>query len=254
MFFYMYKFFANFFMPPGIFILISLGLIILIKINRKRLKKALIVLAATNAFLIYVLSIEPLPVFLAKNLEKRSVIPAPDVLGSIDSIIVPGGGVNGTVPSYTSTARLVKVLEIYQKLPHKEKVKIILTGGGVYRSSPNEADISAHFLKNLGIKSTNLVIENKSRTTFENALYCKKISSQLDLKKPLIVSSAIHLPRVLYSFRKTGLEVIPYPCDMISGERYYDFSSFLPSAFYLYQSRKVLWEYVGIIYYRVIYR
>jgi len=254
MFFYMYKFFANIFMPPGIFILISLGLIFLIKINRKRLIKAIIVLAATNAFLIYVLSIEPLPVLLANNLEKKIAIPDPDVLCSIDSIIVPGGGVNGTTPSYTSTARLVKVLEIYQKLPHKEKVKIILTGGEVYRNSPNEAYISANFLNNLGLKSSNLVIENKSRTTYENALYCKKIFSRLDLKKPLIVSSAIHLPRVLYSFKKTGLEVIPYPCDHISGRRKYDFSSFFPSAFYLYQSRKVLWEYFGIIFYRVIYK
>jgi uncharacterized SAM-binding protein YcdF (DUF218 family) len=66
----------------------------------------------------------------------------------------------------------------------------------------------------LGIPGQDLIIENQSRTTFENAMYTKKIIDTLKLRPPFVlVTSAMHVPRAEQVFTKAGLPVIAFPSD-----------------------------------------
>jgi uncharacterized SAM-binding protein YcdF (DUF218 family) len=63
------------------------------------------------------------------------------------------------------------------------------------------------------VPEARLILETKSRDTYENALLTR------DLVKPaagevwILVTSANHMPRAMGTFKKLGWTVIPYPVD-----------------------------------------
>ena len=61
--------------------------------------------------------------------------------------------------------------------------------------------------------TTRVVIEEKSRSTHENAVYAKEIVGPAPGEKWVLVTSAYHLPRAVAAFRAVGWPVIPYPVD-----------------------------------------
>lgn len=111
----------------------------------------------------------------------------------------------------SATDRLVEISILYKVQKIK---KIIISGGAVYKDRPKEADFLYKELLLLGIPASDLVIENKSRTTFENAFYTKKIVDSLQLQPPFVlVTSALHVPRAERVFTKAGLPVVSFPSD-----------------------------------------
>jgi len=54
-----------------------------------------------------------------------------------------------------------------------------------------------------GVSENDILTDRNSRSTFENAICLKKITS------------AYHMPRALKVFKKAGIDVIAYPCDFI---------------------------------------
>lgn len=63
-----------------------------------------------------------------------------------------------------------------------------------------------------------ILIEQKSTNTYENATFTRHILDSARLKPPyLLVTSAFHMRRAMYNFKKKGMDVIPYPCDYLAG-------------------------------------
>jgi uncharacterized SAM-binding protein YcdF (DUF218 family) len=61
-----------------------------------------------------------------------------------------------------------------------------------------------------------VLIESKSRNTFENAVMSKSVAGVEASQPWLLVTSAWHMPRALATFRKAGWNVTPYAVDYFS--------------------------------------
>lgn len=101
------------------------------------------------------------------------------------------------------------------KLYHTGLVSHIVVSGGsgsLLKKEPMEADQLKEQLLMQGIPDSAIILENRSRNTYENAVFTKQILDSLNLPPPyVLVTSAIHVPRAKSAFKKAGLEVIIYP-------------------------------------------
>jgi uncharacterized SAM-binding protein YcdF (DUF218 family) len=61
------------------------------------------------------------------------------------------------------------------------------------------------------IGSDRIELENRSRTTFENALFAKAGVQPRAGERWLLVTSATHMPRAISAFRGVGFDVEPWP-------------------------------------------
>lgn len=149
-----------------------------------------------------------------------------------------------------STDRLVEISILYKLQKIK---KIIISGGSVYKNRPKEANFLYKELLLLGIPATDLIIENQSRTTFENALYTKKIVENLNIKPPFVlVTSAMHIPRAEKVFAKAGLPVVAFPSDYHVLDKKFDIDDYIiPNLGVIGDWTGFLKEVIGIIGYRI---
>jgi uncharacterized SAM-binding protein YcdF (DUF218 family) len=110
----------------------------------------------------------------------------------------------------------------------------------------------ARLLEEWNIPSTAIQIEGRSINTHENAILSFQILAPLGIRKILLVTSAMHMPRAAGAFRKAGFEVIAASADFHSGwgEGYF-LEKWLPSAKSLVDSHTALYEWLGIAIYRL---
>ena len=91
--------------------------------------------------------------------------------------------------------------------------------------------------------------DEKSRNTAENAAFSKAICEANGWHRPIVVTSAFHMERAAYLFRREGLDVTPYPCDYHAGTGV-SLYSFVPQASVLADSCLAIKEYVGLAAFR----
>ena len=102
------------------------------------------------------------------------------------------------------------------------------------------------------MQARQLLLEEKSRDTVENARFSKTILQQHRFRQPLLVTSAFHMKRSLEAFHREGIAPIPVPANFItSKERPVIWADFLPDAGALQGSSTALREYLGLLYYRL---
>lgn len=175
-------------------------------------------------------------------------------LGNYEAGILLGGlssfDKNGKGFLNVATDRLVETAILYKTGKIK---KIIISGGSVYKGRPKEADFLYKELLLLGIPAEDLIIENNSRTTYENALFTKKIVDALKIKPPFVlVTSALHEPRAEKVFAKAGLLVIPYPSDFrVLDKKFYFDDYFIPSVTVINDWGFFLKEVIGVLGYKL---
>jgi len=109
--------------------------------------------------------------------------------------------------------RFIQTANLY----HQGIIKKIIISGGTGRLMQDEAP-EAIFLKHEfianNVHDSDIIIETRSRNTFENAVFSKEIIDSLHLKPPFIlITSAIHMKRSASVFKKTGYDFIAFPCD-----------------------------------------
>ncbi len=147
--------------------------------------------------------------------------------------IVLGGFVsedyNGNGYFNSTCDRFIQLL----KLKAEGKVSNLLISGGNAKLLPTdfrESDWVASQLKDFNIPDSNILIENRSRNSFENALFSKRILDSAHLNPPyILVTSAFHMRRALSTYKKSGIDVIPFPCNYIAGKGKTTLGDFIPS-------------------------
>lgn len=148
--------------------------------------------------------------------------------------------------------RLITALNLYKKGIGK---KIILTGGSgkLLGDKYGEAEYVAPFLKTLGLPDSAFIIENKSRNTWENAIFSKQIVDSLKKNSScLLVTSAFHMPRSKACYDKEGLPTTIYPTDYYSQQSDNLFKLFFePSSSKLFAWEALLHEWIGVITYKI---
>jgi uncharacterized SAM-binding protein YcdF (DUF218 family) len=243
------KLITPFLLPPGIFIvmLIVPGLLFLRK-SRKAGVWCIFIGAA-----IWLLSVGPVSNFLMKGLETGLTMPA-NPKG--DVIVLLGGGVYEGVkdltgagaPSEDSLARIVTAVRLQKRL----HVPIIFSGGAVFPWRKAEAPVAKRFLIDLGVPGDKIILEDKSRDTFENARYVREICEKRHFRDPILVTSAYHMKRSVLMFKMFGMEVTPVPAEFMTWNRKYGWEDYLPGGFGAV--RTACREYIGLLYYKTVGR
>jgi uncharacterized SAM-binding protein YcdF (DUF218 family) len=94
--------------------------------------------------------------------------------------------------------------------------------------------------------------EDRSHTTYENALFSAQLLKPANVTSVLLVTSPAHMPRALWSFEHVGLHAIPWPTPRTTPDvRRID--AYLPNANALAQTFVALHEILGLVYYRLRY-
>ncbi|MCS7083977.1 MAG: YdcF family protein [Aquificaceae bacterium] len=225
-------------LPPGLFVI---ALLILSFLCVRLIAR---IISLTLAGLIYLLSIEPIKDAILMPLEMSSSVPKSP---SGDAIVVLGGGSYTTgVLKEDSLKRLLTGFTLHREL----NLPLILSGGASLGSLP-DAEIMLGVLTSLGIDSSKILIETKSKNTFQNASEVSQICKKHGFKNIILVTSAYHMPRAQLAFQKSGINIQPYPTDFKSDRRY-NIYSFIPRASVLSESTKALREHIALIYYKYL--
>jgi len=242
------KILVPFLLPPGIFItmLIISGLW---SLARKYWKIGLINIFI--ALLMWSLSTTPVSDMLMRGLEADLKIPD-NPHG--DVIILLGGGVYENVPDLSGigspredmTGRILTAVRLQKRL----NVPIIISGGAVFKGQKAEAPIIKRFLVDLGVPEGKIIVEDKSRDTFENANNTKKICKQKGYSKVMLVTSGLHMKRSVLSFEKVDMKVTPVPANLrTSAGKIYQWYDYLPESFG--NSAFAMHEYLGLLFYKI---
>ena len=133
--------------------------------------------------------------------------------------------------------------------------KILITSGSanlVYKQ-PGEADYIVEELLKSGVPAKDIIKENKSRNTYENAIFSKQILDSLHIQGPFVlISSATHLPRAMSVFKKAGLNVVPFPSVFYYCNKIYTIQQYLlPSLTVLIDWEGTMKEIIGILVYKL---
>jgi uncharacterized SAM-binding protein YcdF (DUF218 family) len=134
----------------------------------------------------------------------------------LDAIVVLGGGIMGqgtlrptTELSADSRHRMICGADLYRQ---GRAPTLLITGGdtSIFGSGPREAAAMKEWAIRLGVPTEAVLTEDRSRTTYENAVLSKRVlGNRLSI---LLVTSANHIPRATALFAKQGFRVTPYPC------------------------------------------
>ena len=143
--------------------------------------------------------------------------PAPTgfiLLGGADDMLV---GLARKAPALNEAGeRILETAALARKFP---QAKIAFTGGdaGILYKSTSEAVGVAEMLISLGVPRESIILEDKSRDTYENAVNMRAELDALGLlgldKRWILITSAFHMPRAMGVFRKAGFNVEPWPVD-----------------------------------------
>jgi uncharacterized SAM-binding protein YcdF (DUF218 family) len=216
---------------------------------------------ALSAFLaLWLLSMPITANLLLGTLEAWSPPPEPAALPRFDAIVVLAGGVRakGTLRPAHELVDLTRQrtacgadLFLQGLAP-----KLLLSGGdaAIFGHGPKEAAEMKRWARRLGVPETAILLEDRSRTTYENAVYTKRILGDASV---LLVTSASHLPRATALFRKQGLRVTPYPCGYRVRHRPADgwdeltVFHFIPDVWSLDKTTDAVIEMAGFLLYRL---
>ncbi|MFC4174522.1 YdcF family protein [Microvirga sp. GCM10011540] len=216
MFYYVSKI-AWFFATPSN-LLLSLVVIGLLLALTRRLRQTGIFIALTFTLATIAFGLLPLANYLFVPLEGRFPVFRDDNR-PIDGIILLGGSVDAQ-DSVNRNALVVneaaeRVLDAIQLSHRYPDARILIVGGGgtVFGDGTAEAPVTAAFMKTIGIDPARILIEDRSRTTYENAVLSVPIAQPKEGERWLLVTSAWHMPRAVGVFEKAGFPVVPYPVD-----------------------------------------
>lgn len=131
-----------------------------------------------------------------------------------DAVVVLGAAM--AAPNVPGPA-LVRRLEHGVRVFFSHNARHLLVTGGVVGPPPAEAEAMRSLARARGVPDDCILVEDRARNTFENALYSGRILRQHGLTRVVVVTDGFHLPRALYVFRRLGLQVagdgVPRPAE-----------------------------------------
>jgi uncharacterized SAM-binding protein YcdF (DUF218 family) len=93
-------------------------------------------------------------------------------------------------------------------------------------------------------------VETAARDTHQNAVYSARILRAEGVRRVLLVTHAMHMPRAVEAFERAGLQVVPAPTAFYSRGKQ-SMLGWLPSAAGMYRSYYAMHEWIGLLWYRL---
>jgi uncharacterized SAM-binding protein YcdF (DUF218 family) len=268
------NFIAELVMPPGIWIVMSLAALFLLK-HRQTLQRSLLVSAL---LMIWISSTPAFAAWLTQQVDSFLHWPKPIQISSlphhqqyltqnkdqaknqIQAIIVLGGGRRLGVKEFAEYSNQDLSMEALErvrmsaKLARQTGLPILTSGGQPDATDANqhsEAEVMSWVLKNeyaLDVKW----LEGQSHTTQENARYSFEMLKKEQVNRVYLVTHFWHMPRAQRIFEQQGFQVTPIP------HGFWGIESYTPIDFYpkssAFNSVRHVWrEVLGSIWYRLRY-
>lgn len=159
----------------------------------------------------------PVGYLLTQALENR--FPRADVdPATLTGIIVLGGATDEVVTldrdQVTLTeagTRFTQAVLAARRFPN---ARFIFTGGsGLLAGFPgmSEAQVARRFFAEMGLAPERIELEDRSRNTWQNAVFTRDIVHPQNGQRWLLVTSAQHMPRSMGIFRQAGFDVLAWP-------------------------------------------
>lgn len=170
-----------------------------------------------------------------------------------DAIVVLGGNTangraNWFLP-YDKDTAVVRVDTAAQLYLAGRAPKVVLSGGAL-EGDVSEARGMAHAIRQQGVPESALILENASRTTYENAALTEDQLKAHGIGKVLLVTSALHMPRAMAAFSKQGVVAIAAPAPpQIVPPADGSLNRWLPDQRTFDASRSIIKEYAGLFVY-----
>ena len=152
----------------------------------------------STGLLLLVVMFTPLVPWWARKLAGPWNDPSGDVL-----IVLAGSGLDAGILGESSYWRSVYAVRADRSVHFR---RVVLSGGGPEKPAAAMRD----FLLFEGVPADNMVVEEASTSTRENALYVKQLLLNIPGRKVLLTSD-FHMFRAYRTFRKAGLDVLPRP-------------------------------------------
>lgn len=225
-----------------------LGLLAVLLFWRQRWARKLLLLMF---LLILALHSGPLNYALRYPLESRyPPLIDPRTAGNYDAIVVLTSSsvpARGLIPFPSIDEAMFRRLDEAWRLYRIQPKPIIVTGGHVDPFTParDENKIAREFLIRWGVPERDVIGEEKSRDTFENALETRKVLQKRGWKRYVLVTSALHMPRSMLVFSARVPEPIPAPGDFSVGEIEWTPFAFVPNVSVAPKIFAAIHEYAG---------
>jgi len=233
---------------PVFFALLTAGIFC---IGLKKRRTAKILLLVAGCWLL-VISTKPVPYILVKCLEDKydvlNVIPESYFAGEVHILVLAAGHSddeslppNGQL-SGSALGRLTEGVRLHKLYPGS---KLILSGPGG-KEGYTQADALLRTAIIMGVDSSSILLMRRAKNTAGEAKEYKELFS--NESHLILVTSAIHMPRAMVTFKKAGLNPVPAPTNFIikHGSRK-DPSRWLPSAQYVGMMEAAMHEWVGLV-------
>jgi uncharacterized SAM-binding protein YcdF (DUF218 family) len=188
-------------------------------------------------------------------------------LPEVEAIVLLGGGTEAwdyprpTAEINGAGDRVLYAARLYQegKAGH-----ILLSGGNLdfsdLRGTTPAAEM-VEILRLVGVPEEALWLQPNSENTAEDAEFSAQILNENGIRRIILVTSAMHMPRAVALFEKQGFEVIPAPTDFGVTQRRWEsltapnletqLINLLPNASNLGLTSAAMKEYIGMLVYRL---
>jgi uncharacterized SAM-binding protein YcdF (DUF218 family) len=201
--------------PDALLLLLLLAGLVRMARSRRKRGFRLTVLAG---LLLLTVAVLPVGQWAVAPLSGR--FPTPVLPAHLDGIIVLGGAIepaisqaHGDIALNDAAERITAGLALARQHP---EAKLLVTGGDASvlpRAGGDEAGLMRTLFIELGVAPERLLVEDRSRNTFENAVMSRALAQPKPGETWLLVTSAWHMPRAIGCFRHVGWAVLPYPVD-----------------------------------------
>ena len=175
-------------------------------------------LTALASLLILVVSAwTSLGALMLNPLEER--FPRPPLPDEVAGIIVLGGGFEGAINlargGYDVNSGGDRFLEAAVLARRYPDAKIAVSGGTgtLVLEGEGDAVTAPKLFAALGVPASRLILETKSRNTYENVENLRQLVAPGPNETWLLVTSAFHMPRSMGLFRKAAFPVVAWPVD-----------------------------------------
>lgn len=232
--------------PPALSLLLCGVAVACAALLRWRRLPLLLVSAAVAWSLLW--SVPQSSEWLRRSLEDRHPVLAAEAAPRADAVVVLGGGGHvgwsrreGVTADELPYSRLAAGARLWLA---GRAPRVVLSGGG--ENGHSEARGMARAIATLGVPERALLLEQRSTDTLGNAVYTAELARRHGIRRVLLVTSALHMPRAELLFRQAGLEVVPMPVPepRISGgwtQRW------IPRPRALWRSGRALKEYAALL-------
>jgi uncharacterized SAM-binding protein YcdF (DUF218 family) len=150
-------------------------------------------------------------------------------------------------PGTDTLYRCLRAAEVYRDSPSP----VLVSGGKVHDDQPGPAlaVVMRDFLLTQGVRPEDVIVEDASRSTYENAVQCARLLGEKGVHRVVLVTDAAHMRRAEGCFRKQGLDVVHCSCRYRATRRNIGPGDFLPEASAVVGVDEAAHEWLGLAWY-----